>query len=80
MHLNELKSKGVDMGLHNLQPAPGSTRNRKRVGRGLQEMVRQLDVVTKVKNQELVTPKKEVSRVDRCHSTDDYQKLDLTQE
>ena len=22
------------MGLHNLQPAPGSTRNRKRVGRG----------------------------------------------
>ena len=22
------------MGLHNLQPAPGSTRNRKRIGRG----------------------------------------------
>jgi len=34
MHLQELKHKGVDMGLHNLQPAPGSTRNRKRVGRG----------------------------------------------
>ena len=30
----ESKHKGVDMGLHNLQPAPGSTRNRKRVGRG----------------------------------------------
>jgi large subunit ribosomal protein L15 len=34
MLLLRLKSKGVDMGLHNLQPAPGSTRNRKRVGRG----------------------------------------------
>jgi len=34
MLLQELKHKGVDMGLHNLQPAPGSTRNRKRVGRG----------------------------------------------
>ena len=34
MHLQESKHKGVDMGLHNLQPAPGSTRNRKRVGRG----------------------------------------------
>jgi large subunit ribosomal protein L15 len=34
MLLSRLKSKGVDMALHNLQPAAGSTKNRKRVGRG----------------------------------------------
>jgi len=34
MLLQKLRNKEVDMALHNLQPAPGSTRNRKRVGRG----------------------------------------------
>jgi len=34
MLLLKLRNKDVDMALHNLQPAPGSTRNRKRVGRG----------------------------------------------
>jgi len=37
-----------------------------------QAQVRQQDAVTKVRKQDLVTAKKEVLKVDRCHSTKDY--------
>ena len=66
------------MGLHNLQPAPGSTKNRKRVGRGAGSGTgKTAGRGNKVKSQDLVTAKKEVLRVDKCHFTKDYLKLVL---
>ena len=66
------------MSLHNLKPAEGSVKKGKRIARGEGSgKVVPLQEVTKELNLDLVTPKKLVLKVVKCHFKEEFQNLDL---
>lgn len=66
------------MGLHNLQPAPGSTKNRKRVGRGQGSGTgKTAGRGNKGQKARSGYKRKETLRVVKCHLLKDFQRSGL---